>query len=133
MLAQEPGAAWDGPRCPLLYQIRASVLLKEAGLLRPGNASPVRDTSGSVADPVGAALQSTSVESGGIGDGLDVHGDSIERHMTFDDVPDTYFETLRAKGFDVLYLLGACGCFFRAAPAGRHGPASECCGASAIR
>jgi hypothetical protein len=117
MLAQETGAALDGPRCPLLYQIRASVLLKDAGLLRPGTASHVAETSGGASGPGGAVPQSTSVDPGGSGDDLGVHGDSIGRHVTFDDVPDAYFETLRAKGFDVLYLLGACGCCLRASPA----------------
>jgi hypothetical protein len=112
MLAQNTGADFDAPRCPLLYQIRASVLLKEAGLSRPANASHGGGTTGGAAGPGGA---------GRSGDEFSADGASSRRHVTFDDVPDTYFESLRAKGFDVMYLLGAWSCYFRTPRAGRQG------------
>lgn len=84
-------AAPSLPACPLLYQIRADVLVRELG---------VACTTGEAAasGPPGSESQS--------GSGSGEHGLAIPPGLTLDSVPDAWLHSLRARGVDILYLLG---------------------------
>lgn len=82
-------AAPQLPACPLLYQIRADVLVRELGV-----ASTTATGSGQQG-LTGSAGTSTSD-----------HGLAIPAGLTLDSVPDAWLHSLRARGVDILYLLG---------------------------
>lgn len=86
------------PACPILYQIRADVLIRESAAAASGAAC----SSGSGAS--GPQTGSESAASGSLADSSHIHG--LPAGLTLDAVPDAWLRGLRARGVDVLYILG---------------------------
>lgn len=84
------------PTCPLLYQVRADVLVRELGVASSAGFS---EASGQRAVPIGPGSAGTATSTSD-------HGLAIPAGLTLDSVPDAWLHSLRARGVDILYLLG---------------------------